>query len=649
MAIALGLVKVSKRFGAQPILEELTFGLQMGEKVGLIGRNGAGKSTLFKLLAGEDSPDAGEVVLTQGLRVAHLAQDPHFAPDATVRTALEGALADHRALITRHAEIHEQLQQTLDRASQDRLHGELDAVEHHLGHMGWDLEPRLKEAQTTWGLLDLEATVESLSGGWRKRVALAQAWLKDPDVLVMDEPTNHLDPEQVEKLELWLQQFGGALLLITHDRHLLDGVVDRMLELEGGAVTSYDGSYSDYLLERADKEFREARLTEHMQNRLRRELAWLRRGAKARSRKSKLRINDVLDLKDEVHDRSRLEERQALTFAGGSNRSDSLITVEDLGFRYPGNPADLAGGLSLYLQRGQRIAILGPNGCGKSTLLKLLLGELEPTSGRISRHPKLSVSAISQGRGELRGDQSIADNIAERASMVKVGGQELLVLVYLTRFGFPADQQKRLAATLSGGERNRLLMAKAMLQPADLLVLDEPTNDLDIPTLQNLEEALMDYPGTLLLVSHDRFFLDTVSTHTLAWNPDGAPRWELYEGNPSAVRRLRGERAQEAQAATREAASQSAAAKAPSRSGQRPKAGLTQKEERRLAEIDAAMAELHARILALESALGDPGAFITADAPGHQALRDRDAAKAALEELELEWLALEEKRDASKN
>jgi ATP-binding cassette subfamily F protein uup len=456
----------------------------------------------------------------------------------------------------------------------------------------------------------------------------------------MDEPTNHLDPEQVEKLELWLQQFAGALLLITHDRHLLDGVVDRMLELEGGAVTSYDGSYSDYLLERSDKEFRESRLTEHMQNRLRRELAWLRRGAKARTRKSKLRINDVLELKDEVHDRTRQEERLALAFSGGANRSDSLLSAEELAFRYPGSDVELAGGLNLFLQRGQRIAILGPNGCGKSTLLKLLLGELEPTGGRINRHPKLSVSAISQGRGEMRTDLSIADNIAERASMVKVGGQDLLVLVYLTRFGFPADQQKRLAATLSGGERNRLLMAKAMLQPADLLVLDEPTNDLDIPTLQNLEEALMDYPGTLLMVSHDRFFLDQVSTHTLAWNPSGEPRWEMYEGNPASVRRLRAERAQEAVVAARE----SVPRKAATRSEAKKKAGLSQKEERRLAELETAMDGLHGRIRELEALLGDPAAFITGDAPGHQALRDRDAAKAGLEELELEWLALEEKR-----
>ena len=639
MAVALSLVKVTKRFGAQPILEGLTFGLQMGEKVGLIGRNGAGKSTLFKLLAGEDTPDEGEVVLTQGLRVAHLAQDPHFAPDATVRSALEAALRDHRALIARHGEIHEALQAaTPDQA--ERLHMELDGVEHHLNHMGWDLEPRLKEAQTTWGLLDLEATVESLSGGWRKRVALAQAWLQDPDVMVLDEPTNHLDPEQVEKLELWLQGFGGALLLITHDRHLLDGVVDRMLELENGDVTSYDGSYSDYLLERSDKEFREARLTEHMQNRLRRELAWLRRGAKARTRKSKLRIQDVLDLNDDVKDRTRLEQRTSLTFAGGANRSDSLLSAENIRFSYPGAGVELAGGIDLVLQRRQRIAFLGPNGCGKSTLLKLLLGELEPTSGTIYRHPKLSISAISQGRGELRADLSVADNIAERASMVKVGGQELLVLVYLTRFGFPADQQKRMAGTLSGGERNRLLLAKAMLLPSDLLVLDEPTNDLDIPTLQNLEEALLDYPGSLLLVSHDRFFLDQVATHTLAYNPEGEPRWEMYEGNPSSVRRLRAERAQEAPRAEAPAK----AARAETREAGKRKAGLSQKEERRLAEVDAAMAALHARIQELETAMADPGAFITAEAPGHRALRDRDEAKARLEELELEWMELEEKR-----
>ena len=638
MAVALSLVKVTKRYGAQPILEGLSFGLMMGEKVGLIGRNGAGKSTLFKLLAGEDSPDSGEVVVTQGLRISRLSQDPHFPADATVRTALEWALADHRQLIARHGEIHEALQGA-SRDQADRLHQELDSVEHHLQHMGWDLEPRLKEAQTTWGLLDLEATVESLSGGWRKRVALAQAWLKDPDVLVLDEPTNHLDPEQVEKLELWLQAFGGALLLITHDRHLLDGVVDRMLELENGDVTSYDGSYSDYLLERADRDFREARLTDHMQNSLRRELTWLGRGAKARTRKSKLRIQDVLDLKDDVKDRTRQEQRVALTFSGGANRSDSLLQAERVSFSYPGTQLDLIGGLDLVLQRRQRIALLGPNGCGKSTLLKLLLGELEPTRGTISRHPKLSITAISQGRGELRQDLSVADNIAERASMVKVGGQELLVLVYLSRFGFPADQQKRLAGTLSGGERNRLLLAKAMLLPADLLVLDEPTNDLDIPTLQNLEEALLDYPGSLLLVSHDRFFLDQVATHTLAFNYAGTPRWELYEGNPASVKRLRAERALEAprpEAAAR-------AARTETRDPKR-KAGLSQKEERRLTELDAAMAVLHARLADLDALMGDPSAFITADAPGHQALKDRDTAKADLEGMEMEWLELEEKR-----
>ncbi|HEY3271576.1 MAG TPA: ABC-F family ATP-binding cassette domain-containing protein [Geothrix sp.] len=637
-AIALSLINVTKRYGATAILDGLSLGLFQGEKVGLIGRNGAGKSTLFRLLTGDETPDSGEVVITQGLRIARLSQEPHFAPGASIRQALEAALADHAILLTRHQAIHEDLHGATGQA-EARLLDELQSVEHQIERWGWDLEPRLKAAATTWGLNDLEAEVETLSGGWRKRVALAQAWLKEPDVLVLDEPTNHLDPDQVEKLEAWLQAYGGALLLITHDRHLLDAVATRMLELEDGALRSYDGGYSDYLLEKSDREFRESRLTEHMQNRLRREMAWLRRGAKARTRKSKLRIQEVLDLKDDVEDRTRLEIRQGLAFAAGGNRSDALIRAESLRFAYPGGD-ELLGGLDLSLQRGMRIALLGPNGCGKSTLLKVLLGELEPTAGEAVRHPKLATTTISQGRGELDGARSILDNLAERASVVDTGNGTLLAHVYLTRFGFPVDQQARPAATLSGGERNRLLLAKAMLSPADLLVLDEPTNDLDIPTLQNLEEALLGFGGTLLLVSHDRFFLDQVATHTLAWNPSGTPRWELYEGAPSTVRSLREARAAAQEAPKAEGPRATARAEAP----RARKPGLSQKEQRRLAEVELEMDVLHSRLAELDGLLADPSAFLRADSPGHEALRDRDGVKAALEILEEAWLDLEEKR-----
>jgi ABC transport system ATP-binding/permease protein len=637
-SIALSLINVTKRYGATAILDGLSFGLFQGEKVGLIGRNGAGKSTLFRLLSGDEIPDAGEVVLTQGLTVARLSQEPHFAPGASVRQALEAALADHAALLARHQEIHDNLHGS-SASIEARLFDELQTIEHRLDHWGWDLLPRLKAAATAWGLTDLDAEVESLSGGWRKRVALAQAWLKEPDVLVLDEPTNHLDPDQVERLEAWLQAYEGALLLITHDRHLLDAVVTRMLELDEGALRSYEGGYSDYLLEKSDREFREARLTEHMQNRLRREMAWLRRGAKARTRKSKLRIQEVLDLKDTVEDRTRLEARQGLAFAKGGNRSDALLRAEGIRFAYPGGE-ELLGDLELSLQRGMRVALLGPNGCGKSTLLKVLLGELEATVGEVVRHPKLAITSISQGRGELEGTRSILDNLADRAAVVDTGSGAMLAHVYLTRFGFPVDQQSRPASTLSGGERNRLLLAKAMLSPADLLVLDEPTNDLDIPTLQNLEEALLDFGGTLILVSHDRFFLDQVSTHTLAWNELGSPRWELYEGPPSTVRSLRQARV----------AAQMPVKAEPSRAAARPeppksrKPGLSQKEQRRLAEVEEALAALHRRISELDAVLADPAAFLRPDSAGHQALKDRDASQGGLEALELEWMELEEKR-----
>jgi len=637
-SIALSLINVTKRYGATAILDGLSFGLFQGEKVGLIGRNGAGKSTLFRLLTGDEIADSGEVVITQGLRIARLSQEPHFAPGASVRQALEAALADHAALLARHQEIHDRLHGS-DTSAEARLFDELQTIEHLLDHWGWDLTPRLKAAATIWGLTDLDAEVESLSGGWRKRVALAQAWLKEPDVLVLDEPTNHLDPEQVERLEAWLQAYEGALLLITHDRHLLDAVATRMLELEDGALRSYEGGYSDYLLEKSDREFRESRLTEHMQNRLRREMAWLRRGAKARTRKSKLRIQEVLDLKGTVEDRTRVDIRQGLTFAKGENRSDALIRAEGLRFAYPGG-TELLGDLDLGLQRGMRIALLGPNGCGKSTLLKVLLGELTPTAGEVVRHPKFAVTAISQGRGELEGTRSILDNLADRAAIVDTGNGTVLAHVYLTRFGFPVDQQARPASSLSGGERNRLLLAKAMLNPADLLVLDEPTNDLDIPTLQNLEEALIGYGGTLVLVSHDRFFLDQVATHTLAWNEAGSPRWELYEGPPTTVRSLR-----EARAAAQVPAKPEPSRPAARLDGAKPrKPGLSQKEQRRLFEVELTLQTLHTRLAGLDDTLADSTAFLRPESPGHQALKDRELIHAELETLELEWLTLEEKR-----
>jgi len=350
----------------------------------------------------------------------------------------------------------------------------------------------------------------------------------------------------------------------------------------------------------------------------------------------------VLDLKDTVEDRTRLEVRQGLAFAKGGNRSDALIRTEGIQFSYAEGP-ELLGNLDLSLQRGMRIALLGPNGCGKSTLLKVLLGELEPTGGEVIRHPKLAVTAISQGRGELDGTRSILDNLADRAAIVDTGNGTVLAHVYLTRFGFPVDQQARAAATLSGGERNRLLMAKAMLSPADLLVLDEPTNDLDIPTLQNLEEALAEFAGTLVLVSHDRFFLDQVATHTLAWNDGGSPRWELYEGPPATVRSLRAARAAAQVPAKIEISRQGLRAE-PAKAR---KPGLSQKEQRRLVEVEQDMADLHERIAELDAALADPSAFLRPESPGHQALKDRDAAQAALETLELQWLELEEKRGES--
>lgn len=647
MTVALSLVKVNKSFGVQPVIKDLSFSIDCKEKVGLIGKNGTGKSTLFKLLSRDDVPDSGEVVLTQGLRVAHLSQNPYFTLEATVRSSLEDALADHKKIIEQHTEIYEALKNTSDNYQlKEKLYVDLNNVEHYLNNMGWDIEHRLKKAQVMWGLPKLDIKINDLSGGWRKRVAIAQIWLQDPDVLIMDEPTNHLDQEQSEKLEFWLQQFTGALLLITHDRYLLDNVVDRMLELENGCITSYAGSYSDYLLEKANKELLESRLTDSMQNRLRTELNWLNRGAKARTRKSKLRINDVLKLKENVQNRLSKKQNTAIAFTTSSNRSDLLLAAKSLTFCYPNTNKELLGNLDLNLQRGQRIAIMGPNGCGKTTLINVLLGKLKPLSGLVNYCPNIAISAISQSRVEIKENLSIADNISEDASIINAFGQELLVSAYLAKFGFPVNQQKRLVATLSGGEQNRLLMAKAMIKKSDILALDEPTNDFDIPTLQNLGDAIINYSGTLLLVSHDRFFLNQVSTHTLIWNSDTVPRWELYEGNPITVQWLRDQRVSQDSLVLSKTLSNKTKATGNSSGYERThsKIGLTQKELRRLNELESNIENFYTKIHDLELILSDPTAFIASDAIGHQALKDCNKAKLELESLELEWLALEEKK-----
>lgn len=642
MAIAINLVKINKYFGAQPILHNLNFGINVGEKVGLIGKNGAGKSTLFKILSKQEVPDSGELIITQGLRVAYLEQNPKFAAEKIVKDVLEDALIDHKLIIKRHAFLCDQINLVIHSEKEyEQLNFELQQVEHYLQSVGWNIEQRISKAQSIWGLNDLSIKIENLSGGWLKRLALAQLWLKNPDVLILDEPTNHLDCEQVEKLETWLKIFVGTVLLITHDRYLLDNVVDKILELDKGVINSYSGDYCNYLLEKANQDLLAIRLTEKMKNRLQRELEWLNRGAKARTRKSKIRVESVLNLKIKVQKESHTKiKAPIIEFTNSSNLYESLITIKDLRFCYPNTNNELIFGLNICIQKGQRVAIVGPNGCGKSTIIKILLNELKPTFGSIDKNPKILVSSISQDRWEIDNEISILENISKDALVAKHLDRELFAANYLVNFDFPLNQQKRLAATLSGGEINRLMIAKLMMRGSDVLILDEPTNDLDIPTLQCLSEALLQYKGSVIIVSHDRFFLDSVSTHTLIWNKTTKPKWELYEGNLSTVYRLRAQYKSGDEGPVKASINKSIR----SIIINKKRIGITQKEERRLLEIESSIALINDKIKTLEEIMSCSTAFISNTSPGHKALESCIREKQNLEILEAEWLALEEKR-----
>ncbi len=506
----LTLLNAQLAFGHVPLLDHADFSLETGERVGLIGRNGAGKSSLLKILGGLEKPDDGALQLQQNLRLAYVAQEPILDPATTVFTAVSAGLAKIAQLIDQYS----------------RGEGDLDALQDEIeAQDGWNWQRRVEETLQRLHL-DKDAVLGTLSGGTRKRVALAQALVSQPDVLLLDEPTNHLDLDSIEWLENLLLEFKGSVITITHDRAFLDHVATRIVELDRGRLNSYPGNFAQYLVQKEAQLAQEAVINAKADKLLAQEEVWVRKGVEARRTRSQSRIVRLEQLRARRAARHEAVGSVKLDVATGTSSGKLVAELNDVSKTF--GDKVIVRNFSATILRGDKVGLIGPNGAGKTTLLKLILGELQPDSGQVRQGANLQVAYFDQMRNALDLDATLEDFISPGSEWIEIGAKRQHVKSYLGDFLFSPARANSPVRSLSGGERNRLLLARLFARPANVLVLDEPTNDLDIDTLELLEELLQSYEGTVFLVSHDRTFLDNVVTSTIAFEGNG--NWREYEG-----------------------------------------------------------------------------------------------------------------------
>ena len=588
-------------YGHVALLDGAGFALDAGERLGLIGRNGAGKSSLLKIVAGLERLDDGLLQQVQGLRIRYVAQEPQFDADASVFDAVAEGVAEARALRAAY-EAH-------------APGVDLDALQTRIEALGaWTWEQRV---QTTLDQLHLDGArrVGELSGGTRKRVALAQALVALPDVLLLDEPTNHLDLDSIAWLEELLIGFGGALMIVTHDRAFLDAVATRILELDRGTLRSYPGSYAAYERVKDEQLAADALAAARADKLLAQEEVWVRKGVEARRTRSVARIERLQALR-----RQRAQRREALgqvrlEIDAGQRSGRIVAELDRVSLRF--GERVVVERFSATLLRGDKVGLIGPNGSGKTTLLKLILGEIEPDSGSVRRGTRLQVAYFDQMRSALDLDATLADAVSPGSEWIEIGGARRHVMSYLSDFLFSPARAQSPVRTLSGGERNRVLLARLFALPANVLVLDEPTNDLDIETLELLEELLQDYAGTVFLVSHDRRFLDNVVTSTIAWEGEASPGlWREYEGGYEDWQ-LQKARSSSAAAAGRPAAPAAAPAPAPAPRAAEPAPvrtrKLSYKEQRELDALPTLIEALESEQRTLESLLSGSEIYRSGD------------------------------------
>ncbi|MGO9065688.1 MAG: ABC-F family ATP-binding cassette domain-containing protein [Myxococcaceae bacterium] len=590
----------SLSFGSRVLFDDLTMVVEEGERVGLVGVNGSGKSTLLKLLSGEMVPDAGERQLRRGTRITYLPQEPTFPSGVTVAGELSVAQAPLRLALAEHRDLGDRLA-NFSGPALDRAVAELSTLSERIEHLGgWDTEHLARTLLDRLGVKDWDRPISELSGGLQKRVAIARALLSRPDLLLLDEPTNHLDADTVEWLEEALDDLEGALVLVTHDRYFLDDLVDRIIEIQpGSGVISYPGNYEAYLEQKLVAQA-DAELAGHKHDRwIAQEVAWLRRGPEARRTKSKARIERARKLMAESgFVRPRVPELQTVATP---RLGHTVLEARQAAFSY--GRREVLQGVDVIVQGGERIGIVGPNGAGKTTLVRLLLGELAPSGGEVVRGKNTRVAYYDQARAKLDPEQTVYE-AAWSEDFVDLGGRRVALRDYLDDLLFPVPMQRMQVKALSGGERNRLLLARSFLMGANLLVLDEPTNDLDLVTLNVLERLLLGFGGAVLLVTHDRYFLDKVATRILAVEGDGSV--VAYPGNFSLYRRLKAQVALSAR--TRPPVKPSDSESRTPTTSAKP-SRLSYLDQRELQGMEAAIQAAEKRREASEAALVDPGVY----------------------------------------
>ena len=629
----LSVQNVVRSFGAQPVIRDMSLTIHEGDRIGLIGRNGSGKSTLLKIMAGLDEPDSGLVTRMQGLRVHLLDQQCALDPGMTVGQVLDGAARDVRALIDRfHRQMAELAETPAGHPAHDKLADEVTFLQHEMEIAdAWNLDEDIKRVTVALNLPDHSRVLSTLSGGELRRVDLAANLVRHPDVLFLDEPTNHIDVASVRWIENFLAKYQGSCVLVTHDRYFLDRVVNRIVELEHGSLYTYQGNYERFLELKTLREEHEARSESNRQSTMRRELVWLRRGAKARTTKQKARI----DRFNVLEEQGPPEQHRMFTFEipQPQRLGKQILEAQKIWKNIDGKP--LFHELSLIMQKDMRVGVLGPNGSGKTTLLRVLMGDDPPDRGRVMIGDNTEFLYVDQSHEEIDPEATILKHVSNGVKEMDVNGRRVHIPAYLESFLFDRSAIMAPMKHLSGGERNRLDLAKKLLRGGNFLVFDEPTNDLDLATLRVLEEAILAFDGCALIVSHDRYFLNRVCTHLFMFEGNGEV--VFITGNYDDYLVYKENHAPAAAPPPAEAPK--------SRKKESPRLGetrrLTWKEKKELDGIENAIHAAEAEVVRLESLVNDPGLYQRDYKAAQEAVARLEEARTAIDRLYARWAELE--------